>query len=113
MQQINNINSHLIHTMTVKCINIFKILIYIYIYIYIHMLLCCYIFRPYKAILRQHLFRDSNSLYANDIVFPRYIVDVPSYFVIFLNCGCFYVILVVLFNVVRCVSSVAVRFLCL
>jgi hypothetical protein len=45
------------------------------------LLLCCYMCRPYKAIFRQHLFKDSNSLYANHIVFPiyTYIVDVPSY----------------------------------
>jgi hypothetical protein len=43
------------------------------------MLLCCYMFRPYKAIFRQRLFKDSNSLYANYIVFLRYAVDVTSY----------------------------------
>jgi hypothetical protein len=41
------------------------------------MLLCCYMFRPYKAIFRQHLSKDSNSLYVNRIVFLRYVVDVP------------------------------------
>jgi hypothetical protein len=43
------------------------------------MLLCRYMFRPYKATFRQHLFKDSNSLHANHIVFLRYDVDVPSY----------------------------------
>jgi hypothetical protein len=65
------------------------------------LLLCCYMFRPYRAIFRQHLFKDSNSLYANHIVFPRDVVDVPSNFLIFFNCGCSYVILDVLFFVVR------------
>jgi hypothetical protein len=36
-------------------------------------------FRPYKAIFRQHLYKDTNSLYANYVVFLRYFVDVPSY----------------------------------
>jgi hypothetical protein len=40
--------------------------------------LCCYMFRPYEAIFRQHLYKDNNSLYANRIIFLRY-VDVPSY----------------------------------
>jgi hypothetical protein len=45
------------------------------------LMLCCYMFRPYKAISRQHLLKDSNSLYATHIrvVFPRYVADVPSY----------------------------------
>jgi hypothetical protein len=43
------------------------------------MLLCYYMFRPYKAIFRQHLFEDSNSLYANYIVFLWYAADVPAY----------------------------------
>jgi hypothetical protein len=62
------------------------------------MLLCYYMFRPYKAIFRQQFFKDSNSLYAIHLVFLKYVVDVPSHF---LNCGCFYVILDVLFFVVR------------
>jgi hypothetical protein len=32
------------------------------------MLLCYYMFRPYKAIFRQTLVKDSNSLYAKHIV---------------------------------------------
>jgi hypothetical protein len=43
------------------------------------MLLCCYMFLPYKAIFRQHLFKNFNSLYTNHIVFPRYVINVPSY----------------------------------
>jgi hypothetical protein len=43
------------------------------------MLLCYYMFRPYKAIFRQQFFKDSNLLYANYIVFIRYAVDIPSY----------------------------------
>jgi hypothetical protein len=43
------------------------------------MLLCCYMFRPYKAIFRQHLYRDTNSLYANRIIFLRNVVDAPSF----------------------------------
>jgi hypothetical protein len=40
--------------------------------------LCCYMFRPYKAIFRQHSHTDTNSLYANRLVFFRY-VDISSY----------------------------------
>jgi hypothetical protein len=45
------------------------------------MSLGCHIFRPYtsKAIFRQHLYKDTNSMYANRLVFLRYVVDVPSY----------------------------------
>jgi hypothetical protein len=34
----------------------------------IYMMLCCYMYQPYKAIFRLHLFKDANSLYANHIV---------------------------------------------
>jgi low temperature requirement protein LtrA len=43
------------------------------------MLLCCYMFRHYKAIFRQNFFKDSNSLYASHIVFFRYVVDVHMF----------------------------------
>jgi hypothetical protein len=43
------------------------------------MLLWCYMFRPYKVIFRKHLFKDSSSLYTNNIVLLRYAVDVPLY----------------------------------
>jgi hypothetical protein len=55
--------------------------------------------------LQATLFKDSNSLYVNHIVFLRYAVGVPSYLLIFLNCGCFYVILGVLFFVVPCTQG--------
>jgi hypothetical protein len=50
------------------------------------LLLCYYMFRLYKDIFRQDFFKDSNSLYANHIVFLRYVVMFLRFF---LNCGCF------------------------
>jgi hypothetical protein len=55
-----------------------QILIYIYIYIYIHVVMLLHV-SSLQGHLQATLFKDSNSLNANHIVFLRYAVDVSSY----------------------------------
>jgi hypothetical protein len=50
MQQISNTDLHLIHKMVIKYIKVIKIIKILNMYA----LSQCYMFRPYKAIFRQH-----------------------------------------------------------
>jgi hypothetical protein len=77
----------------------------IYIYTHTHMLLlCCYMFRPYKAIFRQHLYGDTNSLYANRIIFLRNVVDVLSYLFEFRLFLCHIGCVVCIVRIKRCLA---------